>query len=131
MSALVHLLAATPVPSPSLPAAPGIGDTVNLAGPWQWTLPLVLTLSLGVATAAGVVFTLWQKHRSDRRQQLWNRMQWILDAMLSEDPTRGTAGALAAKELLDSRNGTRRERPPAKMTDYDVALMEGALESLY
>lgn len=128
MSALGFLLAATPTPTPI--SVPGIGDTVSLAGPWQWTLPLLITVLIGAATAFGVVWTLIQKHRADRRQQLWNRMQWALNALISGDPDTAVVGALAVDHLARSSSRPKGSQPPIALTQYDVELLEHALEIL-
>lgn len=128
MNALGYLMAAAPTPTPT--SVPGIGDTVSLAGPWQWTLPLLITVLIGAATAVGVVWTLIQKHRADRRQQLWNRMQWALDALISSDPDTAMVGALAVNHLVKSSSRPKGSQPPIALTQYDVDLLEQALEIL-
>lgn len=144
MSALTHLVVATMAPSPSVSSSPaqsrcelvtpspgpGIGDTVSLAAPWQFTLPLLITALLGLATVIGVVVTLIQKHISDRRQQLWNRMQWALTAMTSSDPDAAVIGYLAVQHLVDSGQLPRKQRPPIALTTYDVQLLSQSLRAL-
>lgn len=124
MRVVEWVVAATPAP------APGIGDTVSLAAPWQWTLPLLITCLLGAATAVGVVWTIVQKHRSDQRQQLWNRMQWALNSMTSSNPEARAVGAMAVARLAASNHLPKGEGPPAKLTTYDVELLDQALEAL-
>jgi len=117
----------TPTPGPGI----GIGDTVAMAAPWQWTLPLVITMLLGAATAAGIIWTIIQRHRSDRRQQLWNRMQWALDAATSDDEVRAFVGALAIEHLLEADGQpSKKGGPPIKMTTYNVDLLNQTFKGL-
>lgn len=148
MSALIHRVAATLTPTPSgtpsstatpspsscpciTPApAPGIGDTVALAAPWQWTLPLLITVLLGVATAIGIIATIVQKSRADRRQQLWNRMQWALNAMTSTEEETAVIGYLAVQHLADSQQLDKKHQPPIPLTKYDQQLLSQSLRAL-
>lgn len=117
----------TTAPSPG----PGIGETVAMAAPWQWTLPLLITVILGAATAVGVIWTIVQRHRADRRQQLWNRMQWALDAATSEEEVRAFVGALAIEHLLEAdEHAEKYGGPPIKMTTYDVDLLDRTFKGL-
>jgi hypothetical protein len=123
---------------------------VSLAAPWQWTLPLLITCLLGAATAVGVIWTIVQRHRAEQRQQLWNRMQWALDAITASNPEARAVGAMAVSHLAsmaDNQTAAQRRfwkyaskalparyslpaRPPAKLTQYDVELLDQALETL-
>lgn len=134
----IHRIAATPPATPTpyptyvfVPQPPHVGATVATAGPWQMTLPLLFTLVVAVLAVAGVLITVGQKHRSDQRQQLWNRIEWVLDAVTSPDPSTSTIGALAASYLAKGNVLPRDKQPPAKLTAYDAGLLEQALYALY
>ncbi|WIE65077.1 hypothetical protein Q9Q99_13280 [Curtobacterium flaccumfaciens] len=90
-----------------------------------------MTVLLGAATAAGIIWTIVQRHRSDRRQQLWNRMQWALEAATSEVEPRAFVGALAIEHLLEAdEHSAKSGGPPIKMTTYDVELLNRTFKGL-
>lgn len=131
MDAFVYLLAGPPTQSPAPGAGPGIGDTVSLAEPWQWTLPLFLTALLGVATAGGVIWTVVQRHRADARVQLWNRLSWAMDLAVSEKELERQLGMNVVEHTLDTDSLRWSARPPAKLRQYDRKLLRESAKAVY
>jgi hypothetical protein len=115
----------TPTPTP-LVSAPG-----SVAGPWDLTLPLVITIAAAILTAAGVIVVVLQRRSADARVQLWNRMEWALGLAASSDEDARAIGMNAIESLLDSDERRRGYRPPAKLTGYDRRLLRQAATVVY
>jgi hypothetical protein len=51
---------------------------------------------------AGVLLTIRQKERTDRKEQWWRRIQWAADAVASSDERRRCIGMSALTALIFS-----------------------------
>jgi hypothetical protein len=85
----------------------------NALGDWMWQTLLDLALLAPLGTLMTVVIayiayvqrstadrlTLQQKTEADNRNAWWSRVQWVIDAGLSDDRQRRTAGMVAIEQL--------------------------------
>lgn len=83
-------------------SAPTILDELAKLGPIATGSAAVVALIVGLAT-------LWQRNRTDKRDQWWKRAQWALDLTLDEDPIRQAVGLRALQYLANSKLAGRDE----------------------
>lgn len=83
---------------------------MNAFGDWIWAsvqqLSTVAPLGTLLAVIVGYVSyrgTVRQKARSDDRNAWWSRVQWAMDAALSDDEQRRSTGLAALEQMQDSR----------------------------
>ncbi|MFF0150155.1 hypothetical protein [Micromonospora sp. NPDC005203] len=68
------------------------------------------TAVVGIFALVGVGLTVWQKDRTDRRDQWWKRAQWSLDLARSQQKTDQVVGFSALVALASSRYAGRDEQ---------------------
>lgn len=83
-----------------------IGDWV-----WETLVDLAKIAPLGTLVAAIVAFvayrgTVKQKRDADNRNAWWSRVQWAIDASLSDDEQTRATGMAAVAEMQDSEWAT-------------------------
>ncbi|WP_146070128.1 hypothetical protein [Cryobacterium sp. Y29] len=60
-----------------------------------------MSVLIAVLALSGVGINVYQQHKSDRSDQLWNRMVWAIDNAFDTDDDKKMAGLLAMERLLD------------------------------
>lgn len=86
---------------------------LNAAGDWIWASLQQLSeiAPLGTLFAVVVAYfsyrgTIRQKTLADNRNAWWNRVQWAIDATLSDDEQRRATGMAAIEQMQDSELAT-------------------------
>jgi hypothetical protein len=111
------------------------------ADPWAFGVNHVVWLTVAGIAFLGVAFTVFQKHKTDKRNELWSWISWALKLVTEGDESARETGLNALDELLAADEeeeqpvlevavGTyvttepRRSRlfpkPPAPLTEYDM-----------
>jgi hypothetical protein len=86
------------------------------SGFWDVNIGTFTPFLAALLALFGVGITLWQRHRTDRSDELWKRMSWAIDHAASSDPGRQEAGLnalnlfLRANEVLVAPDGKRTPR---------------------
>ena len=92
----------------------------NSLGDWIWQtlLDLALLAPLGTLMAVVIAYTAYvqrstadrltiqQKTEADNRNAWWSRVQWAIDACLSDDRQRRTTGLVAIEQMQASSLAT-------------------------
>jgi len=83
-------------------------SAVDLGAFWPLQPPVVAA-SLALI---GVMCTLWQKWRNDRRDAWWKRVEWALDKATDSDSRESVRciGLVAVRHLQDSSLATTTDR---------------------
>ena len=127
MVTLVTLLSAASPSPPPTPATVVVSVSKGAPGWTVWLPTLAALLAL-----AGVLVTAWLTYRhnrraldqkvesdrstlaqtelNDRRERLWDRLQWAMDKMASTDPRERVIGFEAAVVLQGSKLATDEDR---------------------
>lgn len=114
----------------------------NEVGDWLWTSLLGLSAIAPLGTFLAVLvayFSYLQKARADRkaieqkteadnRNAWWNRVQWAIDAALSDDEQRRATGMAAIEQMQDSELATIADQELLAAMAY--AVLEETLEAL-
>jgi hypothetical protein len=108
---------------------------VNAVGDWIWLSlkNLSSVAPLGTLLAVVVAYfsyrgTIQQKTLADNRNAWWNRVQWAIDAALSDDEQRRATGMAAIEEMQDSELATAADQ--ALLAAMANAIVDETLEEL-
>lgn len=98
----------------SFSVAPEVWDVARsvgraVAGWWTDVTAPQATLLSAVGLGFVGFLTLWQKLRTDRRDQWWKRAQWAVDLALTDDERTQIVGWAAIARLVESDEATRRD----------------------
>lgn len=108
---------------------------LNAVGDWIWLSlkNLSSVAPLGTLLAVVVAYfsyrgTIRQKTLADNRNAWWNRVQWAIDAALSDDEQRRATGMAAIEEMQDSELATAADQ--ALLAAMANAIVDETLEEL-
>ena len=95
-------------------------------GPWDPTLNNVVAIGVAVLALGGVTTGVIQKSRSDRRSEIWSRLQWALDRIWDDDDDKRSAALVVISLQL-----TADKRPfSVKLAEADRFLLEEVVASV-
>jgi hypothetical protein len=107
----------------------------NAVGDWIWmSLQNLSTVApLGTLLAVLVAYfsyrgTIRQKTLADNRNAWWSRVQWAIDAALSDDEQRRATGMAAIEQMQDSELAT--EADQSLLVAMANAIVDETLEEL-
>jgi hypothetical protein len=107
----------------------------NAVGDWIWmSLQNLSTVApLGTLLAVLVAYfsyrgTIEQKTEADNRNAWWSRVQWAIDAALSDDEQRRATGMAAIEQMQDSELAT--EADQSLLAAMANAIVDETLEEL-
>jgi hypothetical protein len=108
---------------------------LNAVGDWIWVFLQNLSsiAPLGTLLAVLVAYfsyrgTIRQKTLADNRNAWWSRVQWAIDAALSDDEQRRATGMAAIEEMQDSELATVADQ--ALLAAMANAIVDETLEEL-
>lgn len=108
---------------------------LNAVGDWIWASLQNLSSIAPLGTLLAVVVayfsyrgTIRQKTLADNRNAWWNRVQWAIDAALSDDEQRRATGMAAIEQMQDSELATIPDQ--AFLAAMANAIVDEALEEL-
>lgn len=108
---------------------------LNTFGDWIWASLQQLSgvAPLGTLLAVLVAYfsyrgTIQQKSLADNRNAWWNRVQWAIDAALSDDEQRRATGMAAIEQMQDSELATVADQ--ALLAAMANAIVDETLEIL-
>lgn len=95
-------------------------------GPWDPTLNNVVAIGVAILALGGVATGVIQKARSDRRAEIWSRVQWALDRIWDEDDNKRSAALVVISLQLSA------DRRPfsVKLSQSDRSLLEEVVASV-
>lgn len=108
---------------------------LNAVGDWIWASlqNLSSVAPLGALLAVVVAYfsyrgTIRQKTLADNRNAWWSRVQWAIDAALSNDEQRRATGMVAIEEMQDSELATVTDQ--ALLAAMANAIVDETIEDL-
>ncbi|MCJ1705814.1 hypothetical protein [Rathayibacter sp. VKM Ac-2926] len=115
----------SPTSTPSAPAPINGPLVVELIGgnAWALTLPILITAVGSMLVLLAAVATVTQRHRADRQQQTWSRIDAALRQVASNEERSQHVGVIALQNLYDGQGRRGRFR----LNPHDLAVIDATL----